>query len=110
MNLKDKVVREVEFSRKSGRFDVTIVFREVPEENVWVAECVDIPGCVSQGVTKEEAEKNMKDAINLCVSVIIEDAMACTARRQSPMDYTGISMQERMIVTVNPESEVCFAN
>lgn len=33
------------------------------EDNVFVAECVELPGCVSQGDTKDNAILNIKDAI-----------------------------------------------
>ena len=35
------------------------------EDGVWVVECPSIPGCVSQGKTKEEATENIRDAIKL---------------------------------------------
>ena len=47
-------------------FDVTV---EADEDGVWIAECHSIPGCVSQGGTKEEALENVKDAIKLCLQV-----------------------------------------
>ncbi|MBM2814970.1 MAG: type toxin-antitoxin system HicB family antitoxin [Ignavibacteria bacterium] len=39
------------------------------EDGVWIAECFSIPGCVSQGKTKEQALDNIKDAIILCLEV-----------------------------------------
>ncbi len=41
-------------------FNVTI---DRDEDGVWVVECPSIPGCVSQGETKEEALENIKEAI-----------------------------------------------
>ncbi len=41
-------------------FNVTI---DRDEDGVFVVECPSIPGCVSQGKTKEEAVENIKDAI-----------------------------------------------
>lgn len=38
-----------------------------------VAACREIPGCVSQGKTRDEALKNIADAIDACLSVIWED-------------------------------------
>ena len=43
------------------------------EDGVYVAECPAIPGCHSQGNTFEEAEKNIKDAIKLCLNVAKND-------------------------------------
>lgn len=34
------------------------------EDGYWVAECPSLPGCVSQGATKEEAVRNIKEAID----------------------------------------------
>ena len=42
------------------------------ESGTWVAECPAIPGCVSQGATKPEALKNVREAIELCLEVRAE--------------------------------------
>ena len=36
---------------------------EQDEDGMFVAECVSLPGCISQGKTREEAVKNISDAI-----------------------------------------------
>jgi antitoxin HicB len=36
---------------------------EPDEDGVFVAECPTLPGCVSQGKTRDEAIANIKDAI-----------------------------------------------
>ena len=33
------------------------------EDNYYIAECPSLPGCISQGKTKEEAIENIKEAI-----------------------------------------------
>ena len=43
------------------------------EDGYVVAECLEIPGCLSQGMTKEEALENIQDAIRECLSVLLED-------------------------------------
>jgi len=48
------------------------------EDGVFVAECPSIPGCVSQGSTEEEAEKNVRDAIKACLEVRAEKGMPLT--------------------------------
>jgi predicted RNase H-like HicB family nuclease len=48
------------------KFSVTI---DRDEDGVWVVECPAIPGCVSQGKTREEALKSVQDAIRLCLEV-----------------------------------------
>ena len=39
------------------------VMIEPDEDGVFVAECPTLPGCISQGPTREEALVNIKDAI-----------------------------------------------
>lgn len=39
------------------------VLIEQDEDGVFVAECPALPGCVSQGATRQEALINIKDAI-----------------------------------------------
>ena len=36
---------------------------EVDEGGVYIAECIDLPGCVSDGETEEKARDNIADAI-----------------------------------------------
>jgi len=57
------------------KFLVTI-FRD--EDGMFIAECPAIPGCVSQGKTEKEAEKNIKDAIKECLEVRAERGMPLT--------------------------------
>ena len=33
------------------------------EDGYWVVECPSLPGCISQGKTREEAVANIKEAI-----------------------------------------------
>ena len=51
------------------KFPVTI---DLDEDGVWVVECPSIPGCVSQGYSREEALKNIQEAITLCLEVQAE--------------------------------------
>ena len=39
------------------------VLIEQDEDGVFVAECPTLPGCISQGKTREEAMANIRDAI-----------------------------------------------
>lgn len=39
------------------------VLVEQDEDGMFVAECPSLPGCVSQGKTREEALRNARDAI-----------------------------------------------
>lgn len=57
------------------RFVVTV---DRDEDGVYVVECPAIPGCVSQGKTKEEALDNIKDAIRQCLEVRAERGLPLT--------------------------------
>jgi len=47
--------------------DLPVVLR--PGEDGWiVAECPVIPGCISQGKTRDEALANIREAIDLALS------------------------------------------
>ena len=48
------------------------------EDGVWVAECPSIPGCVSQGESKQEALENVREAIALCLEVRSEKGLPLT--------------------------------
>ncbi len=48
------------------------------EDGVWVVECPFIPGCVSQGRTREAAIENVQDAIRECLIVRAERGMPLT--------------------------------
>ena len=52
------------------------------EDGVWVVECPSIPGCVSQGATRDEAMANIKDAIAGCIAVRSERGMPLTIETQ----------------------------
>jgi len=43
------------------------------EDGFWVVECPSLPGCISQGKSKEEALQNIKEAINCYVHAFEED-------------------------------------
>jgi len=43
------------------------------EDGYWVAECPSLPGCVSQGKTKEEAITNIRQAIQGYIAALEED-------------------------------------
>ena len=43
------------------------------EDNFYVAECPSLPGCISQGKTKEEAIENIKEAIEGYILTLKED-------------------------------------
>lgn len=48
------------------------------EDGMYIAECPSIPGCISQGATEQEAEKNIQEAIKECLEVRAEKGMPLT--------------------------------
>ena len=48
------------------------------EDGVWIVECPSIPGCVSQGDTKDAALANIREAIELCMEVRAERGLPLT--------------------------------
>ncbi len=40
------------------------IILEQDEDGIFVAECPSLPGCISQGKTRKEAVKNIRDAIH----------------------------------------------
>lgn len=51
---------------------------ERDEDGVWIAECPSIPGCVSQGNTRDEALANIREAIAACLEVRAERGLPLT--------------------------------
>lgn len=51
---------------------------EKDEDGWYVATVPSFPGCISQGKTKEEAEKNIKEAVALHIKLLIEDGIPIT--------------------------------
>ena len=60
-----------------------IITLDRDEDGAWVAECPSIPGCVSQGETRQEAEDNIKEAIVACLEVRAERGMPLTVETRS---------------------------
>ena len=57
------------------KFFITI-FQD--EDGMFIAECPSIPGCISQGTTVSEAEKNIQQAIKECLEVRATKGMPLT--------------------------------
>ena len=45
------------------------------EDGYWVVECPSLPGCISQGRTRQEAVSNIKLAIGEYVSALEDDGI-----------------------------------
>jgi predicted RNase H-like HicB family nuclease len=51
------------------------------EDGYWIAECPSLPGCVSQGKTKEDAISNIREAIAGYVISLQEDRLPVPPER-----------------------------
>lgn len=51
------------------------------EDGYWVAECPSLPGCLSQGKTKEDAVANIREAIRGYIAALEEDKLAVPEER-----------------------------
>ena len=65
------------------KFNVTV---DRDEDGIWIAECPAIPGCVSQGKTKDEALDNIREAIALCLEVRAEKELPPTDEQRIELD------------------------
>ena len=45
------------------------------EDGYWIAECPSLPGCVSQGTSREDAIVNIREAIQGYISALQEDGL-----------------------------------
>ena len=45
------------------------------EDGYWVVECPSLPGCISQGETREAAIANIKEAIEVYIAALEEDGL-----------------------------------
>ena len=51
------------------------------EDGYWVAEVPSLPGCISQGKTKEEAIVNIREAIRGYIAALEEDHLPVPEER-----------------------------
>jgi len=50
------------------------ILLEKQREGGYTARCMEVPGAISQGETKKDAVKNVKEALELVLEVIKEEA------------------------------------
>ena len=51
------------------------------EDDYWVAEVPSLPGCISQGKTREDAVTNIKEAIHAYINALEEDDISVPEER-----------------------------
>lgn len=72
-------------------FNLQVII-EKDEDGVYIVDCPAIQGCHSYGYTKEEALKNIKEAIELCL-VELDDNL-----RESEIKYPSLLSIENIEV------------
>lgn len=45
------------------------------QDGYWIVDCPSLPGCQSQGRTREEAIHNIKEAIEGYIAALVEDGL-----------------------------------
>jgi predicted RNase H-like HicB family nuclease len=63
------------------RYFVRQVILYPGEDSYWVVECPSLPGCISQGKTKEEAVENIREAIEGYVLALQQDGLPVPPER-----------------------------
>jgi predicted RNase H-like HicB family nuclease len=63
---------------------MTYRIRLLETEEGWAVSCLDLPGCHSQGNTREEALSNIREAITLWLEVEAEEAGVKSVRWHEP--------------------------
>ncbi len=61
------------------------------EDGQWVAECSSLPGCISQGNTRQQAVTNIKEAIEGYILALEEDGLPIPEERFETMDAVNVN-------------------
>jgi predicted RNase H-like HicB family nuclease len=69
---------ENERTEDHSAWKLTIRVKEDPLDGGWIASCPDLPGCFSQGETRDEALYNLSDAVAGIISLRIEQQLSAT--------------------------------
>lgn len=69
---KEKMIRRIVNENSSvmehlTEYDQLNITYEIDEDGYYIVTCHDFDGCYSQGKTLDEAKKNIKEAIELCI-------------------------------------------
>lgn len=81
----------------SGKVHLNVVFRKAEIDGGYIAECLELPGCMSQGETEDEAKANIVDAIEACISVLVEDYLKSTVIDRTT-DFHNVEKRETLIL------------
>jgi predicted RNase H-like HicB family nuclease len=84
----------------------TVLVHEDEAGGYW-GECLELPGCVSQGDSLDEMDQNIREAIDLVLEVMIEDGEDLTnLKPQEPADNddAGVRRWEINVPLPQPSS------
>jgi len=81
----------------SGKVCLNVIFKKAELDGGYIAECLELPGCMSQGETEDEAKANIVDAIESCISVLIEDCINSNIINRVT-DISNVEKQETLVI------------
>ncbi len=73
----------VERTDEHAAWTLTVRVRRDELDGGWIAECVDLPGCFSQGETEDEALANLSDAISEVISLRMDELLPTAPREKT---------------------------
>jgi predicted RNase H-like HicB family nuclease len=79
LKVLDRRLTPVQRRSRDMKFSVIL---DRDEDGMWIVECPAIPGCLSQGKTRDEALANIRDAIKVCLEVRAEQGLPLTVETQ----------------------------
>lgn len=68
------------------------ILLEKDEDGWWVATAPSLPGVVSQGKSKEEAEKNMKEAIELHLETLLLEGIPLQKEKSQQVEFVDVNI------------------
>ena len=68
------------------------ILLEQDEDKYWVATVPSLPGVVSQGKTRKEAEKNVREAIGLHLETLLESGIQIQKDKNKQVEFLDVSI------------------
>ena len=68
------------------------ILLEKDEDDCWIVTVPSLPGVVSQGKTKEEAEKNVQEAIELHLETLLESGIPLQRDNAKQVEFLDVSI------------------